>query len=122
MASLVSASSYGSGNPATPAMASSFTSQDQPGRTANFQQGITGGGPVASSLDMESSRQNAQVGGFTTTSVLDAYQMPGFHPNDGNSSIDVQRQTPGGQLPTQNGMATQTYNALNPSYKTRLAA
>lgn len=92
-----------------------------PGRTANFEQGMSGGGPVASSLEAASERFNSQVGGFTPMSVLDAYQVAGFHPNNGNSATDAGRQTPAGPIATTNGYSQRTYDALNPSYKTRLA-
>lgn len=92
-----------------------------PGRNANFAQGMSGGGPVASSLEAASDRFNSQVGGFSPMSVLDAYQVPGFHPANGNSATDSGRQTPAGPIPTINGSSQRTYDALNPSYKTRLA-
>jgi hypothetical protein len=40
--------------------------------------------------------------------------------NNGNSQQDALRQTPGGELPSQNGYAANTYQALDPSIGTRL--
>lgn len=85
---------------------------------------MTGGGPRATSLEQSAQNFNSKViGAFNPTSVLDAYQIPEFHPQNGNSPADVQRQTPGGQIPTLNGISQTTYDALNPStYRTRLEA
>lgn len=94
---------------------------DFQGRTASFQSGINGGDSFASSLDAASARFNDQVGGFSPASVLDAYQLPGFHPANGNSAGDIKRQTPAGPLPTLNGTSQSTYDALTPTYGTRLA-
>jgi len=93
------------------------------GRSSSFHLGISGGGPRATSLETASSRQNALAPqGFDPASVLDAYQMPGYHPQDGNSAFDAQRQVPSGQIPSPNGSSMSTYNVRNPSnIRTRLA-
>jgi hypothetical protein len=72
-------------------------------RTGSFHMGLSGTMPVHS---------------FTPNSVLQQYMLS---PNNGNSAADAARQTPMGQLPSQNGMAQSTYQAMNPSnYGTRL--
>lgn len=89
-------------------------------RTEHFQQGITGGGPTASLLQTQQS-QNSMVKGFDPSSVLNAYQQPGFHPANGNSASDAKRQLPTGSLPSKNGYSGSTYDMRFPSIPTRLA-
>lgn len=87
------------------------------GRTAEFSSGMN----PQSSLEQSATRFNSQVRGFSPTSALDAYETPGFHPSNGNSATDAARQHPGGQIPAVNGISQNTYNALTPDIKTRLA-
>lgn len=92
-------------------------------RTSQFQLGMTGGGPRATSLEQVSVREQSEVPhGFTPASILTAFQIPGYHPNNGNSSFDAARQTPTGQIPSPNAMSMNTWNGRNPStLRTRLA-
>lgn len=99
-----------------------YTSPNTNGRTANFQLGMTGGGPRATSLEQVSLREQSEVPkGFSPASILDAYQYPNYHPVSGNSAFDASRQTPSGQIPTPNAMSQSTWSARNPSMFTRLA-
>ena len=94
----------------------------QVGRTAEFRSGQTGGGPVASSLNQQSVKFNSQIPkGFDPGSVLDAYQLPNFHPQNGNSAFDASRQTPAGQIPTPNSQSMSTWELRNPQLRSRLA-
>ena len=84
--------------------------------------GQHGGGPVATSLDLASQKENSQTPtAFTPGSILNLYQQPGYHPEDGNSKFDAQRQTPGGQLPSPNAQSISNWQSSYPSINTRLA-
>lgn len=83
-------------------------------RSQSFNQG-TGGNPVVSSpasLQDAQRRANMQIPvAFTPSSPL--HQI--IHSPNGSSAVDAQRQLiGGGQLPTANGMASNTYEQRRP--------
>jgi hypothetical protein len=92
------------------------------GRTAHFNAGMTGTKDVASSMNQPAKSDAYTTMGFHPASVLDASQISGYHPGNGNSAADAARQTPAGQIADQNGSSASTWGALNPSFQTRLAA
>jgi hypothetical protein len=69
-----------------------------------------------SSLVQDSGKQNAlaRQAALTPHSVLSAY-MNFPSPGNGNSAQDAKRQTPGGELPSENGYASQTYSQRFPT-------
>lgn len=78
--------------------------------------------PTAGSLIARSGLENSAVrdAALTPNSVLSAYEHFRNIYN-GNSAADASRQTPSGQLPTQNGMSQSTYQARYPgNFGTRL--
>lgn len=105
-----------SGNTAGPA-------SDYSGRSSEFNVGRTGGSDYASSLNIKTAELNSQVPkNFSPASILDAYQQPGYHPSNGNSATDAQRQLPSGAIPSSNGYSQNTYLMRYPSnLPTRLA-
>lgn len=83
-----------------------------PGRTESFQQGQTGGGPVASSLNEDAAVFNSKVpGSYTPHSVLQ--ELPGMSGN-GMDAASAARRLPGGYVrPSSNGSSTESYEATS---------
>jgi hypothetical protein len=85
-------------------------------RMAHFAAGATTNtGPTESaSLQARAQKFNAaDPGKFVPNGVNQPYMLS---PGNGNSPADAARQTPTGQLPSQNGMAASTYSKLIPQY------
>lgn len=85
-------------------------------RQDNFAQGQQALGihpTLSAGLQAASARQNsANPKTFKPNGLNQPYMMD---PNNGNSTTDASRQTPGGQLPSANGMSASTYHAINPN-------
>lgn len=87
-------------------------------RYGAFNQGMSGGGDIATSMSAASARFMSMVPhGFNPNSVLQPYMRS---TGNGNSATDAARQTPSGQLPSMNGMSAGTYGAMTPQFGTRL--
>lgn len=78
-------------------------------RQAHFATGVVGETP---SLEKRSLSFNDKVShGFRPNGLNQPFMLS---PGNGNSPADAARQTPSGQLPSENGMSSSTYQQLVP--------
>lgn len=82
-----------------------------PGRTAAFNQGQTGGGPVASSLDEKSAVLNEQVAGDMARPHSVLAGLPGMSGNGGDEVYKASLLPGGGTLGTSNGASPESFQA-----------
>lgn len=80
-------------------------------RQAHFAAGVVG---ETQSLQNRANSFNTQVPRMFRANGLNQPFM--MSPGNGNSMTDAQRQTPVGQLPSQNGSSLSTYNQKTPRF------
>jgi hypothetical protein len=83
-------------------------------RKGEFASGASSGPSETASLLQRAARFNSLDPGKFQANGLNQQIM--LSPNNGNSATDAERQTPGGQLPSSNGMSLSTYNQVTPRY------
>lgn len=81
-------------------------------RSGHFAEGVIGPSEPQS-LKLASAKFNSQNPRAYKANGLNQPVM--LDPSNGNSKSDAARQTPSGQLPSDNGMSQSTYQQVNPS-------